>query len=90
VLISGAGNDAVDWQLGLKPDCTGLTAADCIDPVRSLLMDTLQGWPIALVGEVHLAYDAGAEAARHLRPRYDCAAQRPARFAARLQASGRG
>ena len=35
VLISGAGYDAVDWQLGLKPDCTGLTAAaDCIDPVR--------------------------------------------------------
>ncbi len=62
VLISGAGNDAVDWQLGLKPDCTGLAAAsECIDPVRfPLLMDTLQGWLLALINEVHFAYDAAA------------------------------
>ncbi|GAB2862789.1 hypothetical protein GCM10027277_34230 [Pseudoduganella ginsengisoli] len=31
--ISGAGNDAVDYQLALKPDCTGAaSAADCLDP----------------------------------------------------------
>jgi hypothetical protein len=33
VMISGAGNDAVDYKLALKADCTGLSvAADCIDP----------------------------------------------------------
>jgi hypothetical protein len=31
VMISGGGNDAVDYRLALKADCTGLTqAADCI------------------------------------------------------------
>ncbi len=33
VLISGGGNDAVDYKLALQADCTGLTAAEeCIDP----------------------------------------------------------
>jgi hypothetical protein len=33
VLISGGGNDAVDYKLGLKADCSGLSnAEDCIDP----------------------------------------------------------
>jgi hypothetical protein len=59
ILISGAGNDAVDWQLGLKTDCTGFTsAADCLDPARlDVLMGELQGWMLALIGEVHAAYD---------------------------------
>lgn len=32
IMISGGGNDAVDYRLGLQRDCTGKTAADdCID-----------------------------------------------------------
>jgi hypothetical protein len=60
VLISGAGNDAVDWRLGLRNDCTGLAAAaDCMDPLRlPQLLGELQGWMLALINEVHLAYDA--------------------------------
>ena len=60
VLISGAGNDAVDWKLCLRDDCTGLDrAADCLDPGRlGALMSALQGWLIALINEAHLAFDA--------------------------------
>ena len=59
ILISGAGNDAVDWQLGLKADCSGiLNAFDCLDAARmETLMSDLQGWMLALIGEVHDAYD---------------------------------
>jgi hypothetical protein len=33
VMISGGGNDSVDYKLALKADCSGLTVAnDCIDP----------------------------------------------------------
>ena len=33
VLISGGGNDAVNYQLALKPDCSGISRAeDCIHP----------------------------------------------------------
>jgi hypothetical protein len=33
VLISGGGNDAIDYKLALKVDCSGLSAAnDCLDP----------------------------------------------------------
>lgn len=41
--ISGAGNDAVDYHLALKADCTGLSkSVDCIDPqgIDSLLRQT--------------------------------------------------
>lgn len=59
VLISGAGNDAVNWKLGLRDNCTGLAnAADCLDRGRlGRLMAALQGWLIALIGETHLAFD---------------------------------
>jgi hypothetical protein len=59
VLISGAGNDAVNWQLGLASDCTGFTTAnECLDGSRlDGLMSDLQGWMLALIGEIHDAYD---------------------------------
>ena len=35
VMISGGGNDAVDWGLGLKDDCSReTTAAGCLDEAR--------------------------------------------------------
>ena len=60
VLISGGGNDAVDWHLCLRDDCTGLTAAgDCIDPqALDDLMNDLAGWLLALINEVHIAASA--------------------------------
>jgi len=39
IIISGAGNDAVDYGLALRPDCTGRSAADCID---TLLLQTFR------------------------------------------------
>jgi len=49
LLISGGGNDAVDWRLCLRDDCTGLTtAASCIDPDRlANSMNDLSGWLLA-------------------------------------------
>jgi hypothetical protein len=60
ILISGAGNDAVDWRFALLGDCSASTAADaCFDRARlAELMDRLAGWMLALIGEVHLAFDA--------------------------------
>jgi hypothetical protein len=62
VLFSGAGNDAVSWELCLKSDCTGLTqAADCLDQAKlATLMQDLQGWLVALINEVNIAFDAAA------------------------------
>jgi hypothetical protein len=59
VLISGAGNDAVDWGLCLKPDCTGIALpAQCLDGQRlDDLMDDLSGWLLAMINEVRLAAD---------------------------------
>ena len=60
VLISGGGNDAVDWRLCLLDDCTGMTTADqCVDPNRlDDRMNDLTGWLLALINEVRVA--AGA------------------------------
>lgn len=59
VLISGGGNDAVDWGLCLKDDCAAETEAQgCIDEegITGCLAD-LAGWLLALIGEIHDAYD---------------------------------
>jgi len=60
VLISGGGNDAVDWRLCLRDDCTGRqSAADCLDPQRlGAAMNDLAGWLLALIGEVRAAAEA--------------------------------
>lgn len=60
VLFSGAGNDVVNWGLCLKADCTGLTlAADCVDADQlATCLNDLQGWLIALINEVHIAFDS--------------------------------
>lgn len=57
VLISGGGNDAVDWGLCLRDDCTGRhTAAECIDPDKLAgSMSDLSGWLLALINEVRAA-----------------------------------
>jgi hypothetical protein len=57
VLISGGGNDAVDWRLCLRDDCSGRTdGASCLDPDRlATSMDALGGWLLALIGEVREA-----------------------------------
>jgi hypothetical protein len=60
VLISGGGNDAVDWRLCLRDDCTGVTRAEeCIDPASlDGLTSDLQGWLLALINEVNVAANA--------------------------------
>jgi hypothetical protein len=53
VMISGGGNDAVDYGLTLKKDCTGLVSAkDCMDPVG---LDNLQRDISGSVG--HMIHD---------------------------------
>jgi len=60
VLISGGGNDVVDWRLGLRADCTGLPADQCIDPqALDQAMNDLAGWLLALINEVRAAEIAG-------------------------------
>jgi hypothetical protein len=52
VLISGAGNDAVEYRLALKDQCRGLTsAADCFDPAGT--DDLLQEISRALSAVIH-------------------------------------
>ncbi len=59
VLISGGGNDAVDWGLCLNSDCSGAaTAADCVDAQRlSDQLTDLGGWLLTMIGEIHSAFD---------------------------------
>ncbi len=59
VLISGGGNDAVDWGLCLKDDCTSeTTPAGCLDPAKlSTNMNDLAGWLLAMISEIHMASD---------------------------------
>jgi hypothetical protein len=66
VMISGGGNDVVDWKLCLKQDCGGATqAADCVDPAAlANAMTDLTANLLAMISEVHQAYDA----ARRTRP----------------------
>jgi hypothetical protein len=59
VLISGGGNDAVDWGLCLKDDCsTETTAAGCMNlDSLSAHMTDLGGWLLAMITEIHSAFD---------------------------------
>lgn len=59
VLISGGGNDAVDWGLCLKDDCSAeTTASGCMDQSGlSARMTDLGGWLLAMISEVHAAFD---------------------------------
>lgn len=47
VLISGGGNDSVDYAFALRPDCTGIIRPeDCFDADKlHHIVDTLSGWP---------------------------------------------
>ncbi len=47
VLISGRGNDSVDYAFALRPDCTGIIRPeDCFDADKlHRIVDTLSGWP---------------------------------------------
>jgi len=62
VLFSGGGNDAVNWGLCLKSNCAGLTqAVECIDQAGlAAHMQDLQGWQVALINEVNVAFDAAS------------------------------
>ena len=66
VMISGGGNDVVNWGLCLKQDCSGETeAANCInDAALADVMTDLTANLLAMISEVHQAYDA----ARRSRP----------------------
>ena len=59
VLISGGGNDAVDWGLCLKDDCSGETTPEgCIDePKLTGCLADLGGWLLAMINEIRDAYD---------------------------------
>lgn len=59
VLISGGGNDAVDWGLCLKDNCAGETAPEgCIDEEGlAHCLDDLAGWLLAMINEIRDAYD---------------------------------
>ena len=59
VMISGGGNDAVDWGLCLKDDCTSeTTPTGCLDPAKlSANMNDLAGWLLAMISEIHIASD---------------------------------
>lgn len=57
VLISGGGNDSVDYGFTLKPDCSNITVAkDCFDADRlHTVVDILTGIMAALVADVQIA-----------------------------------
>jgi len=59
IMISGGGNDAVDWGLCLKDHCENEnTAAGCIDQgALGSNMEDLSGYLLAMISEVHAAYD---------------------------------
>jgi len=59
VLISGGGNDAVDWELCLKDNCAAeTTAVGCMDQrALSQRMIELGGWLLAMITEVHAAFE---------------------------------
>lgn len=59
VMISGGGNDVVDWHLFLNEDCSAATnAVDCIDQasLRQHMRD-LQVWVLLLLDKIKAAYD---------------------------------
>ena len=58
--VSGAGNDAVDYALGLNADCTdAVTPEDCVseDGMRTLMLDLTKAMSL-LMHEVLWAFDA--------------------------------
>jgi len=57
VLISGGGNDSVDYSFALRDNCANIAdPADCFDPAKlSHMIDTLVGVQAALIADVHLA-----------------------------------
>jgi hypothetical protein len=59
ILISGGGNDVVDWSLCLSRNCQSYTTADqCIDKQRlEDLTTSLSGDLLAIVSEIHIAFD---------------------------------
>jgi hypothetical protein len=62
ILISGAGNDAVDYKLALKKSCAGMTsAADCVDEgTMTDFLGRLAAALSALVQRISVAY-AGSQ-----------------------------
>ncbi|MFZ6760337.1 hypothetical protein ACO0K9_24300 [Undibacterium sp. Ji50W] len=66
-MISGAGNDAVDYKLALKADCSGITdPKTCLDPVG--IDDFLRKVSTAMGGLVHEIRWAYKDAAKQVRP----------------------
>lgn len=61
ILISGAGNDAVDYKLALRRSCAGLgTAAECIDEdTMTDFLGRLSAALSALVQRISVAYAGG-------------------------------
>ena len=57
VLISGGGNDSVDYQFALKPNCTGIAKPDdCFDADKlAQFVDDLTGTMAAMVTDVQIA-----------------------------------
>jgi hypothetical protein len=73
--VSGAGNDAVDYSLGLKPDCSGAaTPADCVsdEGMSALLRGVTQAMSL-LLHEVLWAFEAQARHPAVLLHGYDYA-----------------
>jgi len=60
VMISGGGNDAVDWGLCLKDECGAETTAQgCMNQqALAARMIDLGGWLLAMINEIHLASDS--------------------------------
>ena len=60
VMISGGGNDAVDWGLCLKDDCSAETTPQgCMDQIGlAKSMTDLGGWLLAMINEVFAACDS--------------------------------
>lgn len=66
-MISGAGNDAVDYRLALKNDCSKISdAKDCLDPVG--LDDLLRTVATAMGGLIHEIRWAYKDAVKQIRP----------------------
>src|SRR5438045_3657014 len=57
IFISGAGNDAVDWSLGLAADCRAAdTPDDCFDATKfDDLMRRLSGWLGRMIHDIRWA-----------------------------------
>ncbi|MBC3920861.1 hypothetical protein H8L32_25580 [Undibacterium sp. CY18W] len=66
-MISGAGNDAIDYKLALKTDCTGITDPKaCLDPTG--IDDLLRKIATAMGGLIHEIRWAYKDAVKQVRP----------------------